>query len=262
MISFYLKKNFCDGWDNFLFVVITNAITLALAVGIWFAISFTITTPVVSLAIFVLGICLLTVYSCSLSNCCARIADFKSVSIKSVFANCKNVLKTALALGIFISILVFIVVFAIPFYFNMNAFSGNFLWLILGSLLMWFVLITAFALLWFFPLYSQIGGGFLKNLKKSYIVMFDNIFFTMFLAIYVIFLLVFSLLLASFAPGVSGVLLATNNALRLRLYKYDWMEANPYEVKMKRRIPWDELTAEDNEKVGDRSFKSFLFPWK
>jgi putative membrane protein len=66
------------------------------------------------------------------------------------------------------------------------------------------------------------------------------------------------------APGVSGVILAYNNALRLRMYKYDWLETQSglSRKDARRRIPWDELLAEDKETLGPRDFKSFIFPWK
>jgi hypothetical protein len=54
------------------------------------------------------------------------------------------------------------------------------------------------------------------------------------------------------------------NALRLRLYKYDYLEAHPEikTAKERRIIPWDELIQEDKDALGPRSFKSFIFPWK
>ncbi len=198
----------------------------------------------------------------SFSDACAAIADFKSVSLKDVAKNCKKVWKIAIVFGIFISMIVFTILVAIPFYFSMHVQQENFLFLVLGSILIWFVVITLLALQWFIPLYSQLGGGFKKNLKKSYILLFDNIFFTLFLGVYMIFLLVFSALLVFIAPGIGGVLLAHNNALRLRMYKYDWIEENTEEAKFKRNIPWDELIAEDKETVGTRTLKSFIFPWK
>jgi len=44
------------------------------------------------------------------------------------------------------------------------------------------------------------------------------------------------------------------------LAKYDWMEANP-EANHK-KVPWAVLLAEDMERVGPRSLKGMIFPWK
>ncbi|MBR4011819.1 MAG: hypothetical protein IKI98_03255, partial [Spirochaetaceae bacterium] len=85
-----------------------------------------------------------------------------------------------------------------------------------------------------------------------------------------IFIFIYNLILAVLScvvfvlPGFSGICLSLNNALRLRLYKYDWLEEHP-DIPLKearKQIPWGELIAEDYETLGPRSFKSFIFPWK
>jgi hypothetical protein len=65
-------------------------------------------------------------------------------------------------------------------------------------------------------------------------------------------------------------LLYLDEALRLRILKYDWLDARASEQQSgqyepgRRRIPipWNELLAEEKEKTGERSWRSFLFPWK
>ena len=64
-------------------------------------------------------------------------------------------------------------------------------------------------------------------------------------------------------PGINGTVLSSTNALRLRLYKYDWYEVNPGMTKEQRReVPWEDLLYNDRKALGKRSWKSFLFPWK
>jgi hypothetical protein len=48
------------------------------------------------------------------------------------------------------------------------------------------------------------------------------------------------------------------------LYKYDWLEEHPELTTRaeQKKVPWNELLAEDDETVGHRTFKSFFFPWK
>ena len=77
-------------------------------------------------------------------------------------------------------------------------------------------------------------------------------------------LLALSVLCIGFFPSMSGLLIANTNALRILLYKYDYLEEHP-ELKTKkerRQIPWDDLIAEDREILGPRKLRSFLFPWK
>ena len=43
------------------------------------------------------------------------------------------------------------------------------------------------------------------------------------------------------------------------MYKYDWLETQSglSRKEARRRIPWDELLAEEKETLGPRDFKSF-----
>jgi hypothetical protein len=53
-------------------------------------------------------------------------------------------------------------------------------------------------------------------------------------------------------------LLFLDEALRIRLLKYDWLEENPG----RRKIPWDILLEDEREKTGSRTIKGLIFPWK
>ena len=61
-----------------------------------------------------------------------------------------------------------------------------------------------------------------------------------------------------------GVLLAQNEAFRLLMHKYDWIEKHPeLEYRVARKaVPWAELLANERETLGDRSLLHFIFPWK
>ena len=107
-------------------------------------------------------------------------------------------------------------------------------------------------------------NDFKKCLKKSFIIFFDNAGFSVFMLLYNTVLLAMSVFLFFLLPSAAGITLALTNALRLRLYKYDWLENHP-ELKTRKEqknIPWDELLQNDKDMVGHRSFKSFIFPWK
>lgn len=71
-------------------------------------------------------------------------------------------------------------------------------------------------------------------------------------------------ILAFLVPSFSGILLAWNNAFKLRMYKYDWIERHP-EIPIqvaRKQIPWDELLQEDRETTGVRTIRNLIFPWK
>ena len=82
----------------------------------------------------------------------------------------------------------------------------------------------------------------------------------LFLLAYNLVTIVLSFFLAFLVPGFAGVALAGDVALRLRMYKYDWLEANP--GAKRNEVPWDELLGEDRELVGKRTLKGMIFPWK
>ena len=67
--------------------------------------------------------------------------------------------------------------------------------------------------------------------------LFDNTGFTILIAIYDLVLIALSVLCIGFFPSVAGLLIANTNALRLRLYKYDYLEQHPESVLCP-RINW------------------------
>ena len=59
--------------------------------------------------------------------------------------------------------------------------------------------------------------------------------------------LIISVPLIFLLPGPAGILLFLDEALRLCLIKYEWLQANPEADP--RKIPWDRLLAEEREKT-------------
>ena len=99
--------------------------------------------------------------------------------------------------------------------------------------------------------------------KYRFLLFADNPGFSFSLALYNLVSLALSLFLALLMPGFAGVALASDDAMRLRMYKYDWLEQHPgLDARARKDIPWDELLAEDRELVGKRTLKGMIFPWK
>lgn len=260
MIGFYIKKNFFDGWDNFISLIVFNFISYAFFIGLYFLISLFAETPPLFFASLFIGLYVVSLLLYSIGMSTAEISHNKSVGLLSIFTNMIHIWKDALYLSLLLLILFVSGTIPLPFYFTM----GGILGISISAIIFWVIVVTLLALQWFIPLSVQLKGGFWKTLKKSYLLFLDNGGFSIFMAIYTILLLVLSVLLAFLVPGISGVLLAQNNALKLRLYKYDWLEENPDIVNKKegKNIPWDELLADDDEIIGPRTFKNLIFPWK
>ncbi len=260
MILFLLKKNFCDGWDNLLSIIVYNCTLLAFLFGGFFF--YSKLSSIIGLGIAIVFLLLFIISIFAINQTTAKYADFKFVSIKETFFEIPNVWKDALLFTALLVVIALIAVKCIPFYYHMD----NLLGLFLASVMFWVVFSTVLALQWFLPIQAQLGNKFKKTLKKCFIIFFDNIGFSIFMLIYTLILCVITYFTATLIPGFAGILLSYNNAFRLRLYKYDWLEEHAEELKQqgrrKARIPWGELIAEDRETLGPRSLKSFIFPWK
>ncbi len=44
------------------------------------------------------------------------------------------------------------------------------------------------------------------------------------------------------------------------MFKYDYLESHP-EVN-RRQIPWEELLFDEREKIGPRTLRGMIFPWR
>lgn len=260
MIGFFIKKNFFDGWDNLLSLVFPNLLIFAFVVGGYFLADVALNLSLL-VSILVLGIfwCGTSIAIFAFGSCAAEIANFKSVTFKDWLKNFPSVWKDGLIFGLITGILATLGAITIPFYLQMEGMIGLFL----AALVFWFLFVCALAFQWVLPIRSLMNNDLKKCIKKSFIIFFDNPGFSLFMFLYTIFLVVLSIAFFMIAPSFCGIVLAHTNGLRLRLYKYDWLETHPdASPAEKKHIPWKELVAEDRENVGPRTLKNFIFPWK
>lgn len=260
MIGFFLKKNFFDGWDNFLPLALFN-IAVILIVSSFFGLAYVLSSiPVLSLLSLFVCILPVGILLLAFSNLMSRIADYKSFSFKEIGEEIKHMWRHGILFALIETFCWVVAGVAVPYYFSFRNFFGLFL----GVSVVWIFAVIQLSLLWFFPIRSRLESNFRKCLKKCFIVFFDNTGFTLFMVLYSTVLIILTPFLAFLMPGFSGLLLAWNNAFKLRMYKYDWMEQHP-EIPIqtaRKQIPWDELLAEDRETVGSRSIRNLIFPWK
>ena len=260
MVGFFLKKNFFDGWDNFILLVLFNTAGI-LIIFLFFGLAYAVSAaPALPILILFMGIIVMGVLCLASSHLMSRIADYQSVSLKDIGEEIRRTWKHGALFAVIETFCWIVVQVSVPYYFSFQHFLGLFL----GVTVLWIFTVIQLSLLWFFPIRSRLESNFLKCLKKCFIVFFDNTGFTIFMLLYSVVLVILTPFLAFLAPGFSGILLAWNNAFKLRMYKYDWMEQHseiPIQTARK-QIPWDELLAEDREMVGTRTLRNFIFPWK
>jgi hypothetical protein len=187
------------------------------------------------------------------------VSDYGSFGFGDFGKNLKAGLPAGLVMGVVVLLFGVIITINIPVYIGMNSPVGLFL----AALLFWTLVTALLSLQFFFAICARLDANVMKAFKKSFIVFFDNPGFAVFSLFHNALVLGVSVLLAFLFPGPGGILLYLDEALRLRLMKYDWLEANPDPADSKRRpIPWDAILIEEREKTGTRSLKSFIFPWK
>jgi protein-S-isoprenylcysteine O-methyltransferase Ste14 len=256
MISFFIHKAFFDGWDN-LFKLAALNVGFLLVSGV-----FILGPDIVgaSLPFILLGF-LLTIAATGIwwSACVhalSKVADYQDPGMQDFRRALRDGLVPGLQFSAMAAVLVIILAVAFPFYLG----RSDVLSIVALGVIFWSTLGAMLTLQYFLPLQARLGGGFRKNLRKSFYLMMDNPLFSLFLLVYNALVLAISMFLAFLVPGPAALALNLNVAVKLRLYKYDWLEANP--ESRGRKIPWLELLAEDKERVGKRTLKGMIFPWK
>ena len=259
MIGFLIKKTFFDFWDNMIRMVLVNLGFLAsLAIPIF--LPGIVPFPLLSFLVFAVGLLWCFVYLAAIALSVKAVSDYGIFGFSDFLANLKEGWKSGVALGIIGFLLYFIATSAIPFYLQLNSLFGLFL----AAVIFWTMATAICSLQFFFAVRARLDTKLVKVFKKSFVIFFDNPGFTIYSFLHSMVILILSAVLAFLIPGPAGVLLFLDEALRLRLLKYDWLEANPDETgsKKRRKIPWDEILIDEREKTGTRSFRNFIFPWK
>lgn len=256
MIGFLIKKTFFDLWDNLFRIALVNlGFILSAAVPILVPSLFA-SVPILAVAVIVIGVLWCFVYLAAAAVCVRSISDYGTFGFVDFFAAVKDAWPAGLALGGAAVLVGLLAYTALPFYLGMKSLIGVFA----AALVFWTVVIVVLAFQYFLPVRARLDRDIRKVVKKCFILFFDNPGLSFFALLHNAALLVLSFFLAFLAPGPAGLLLFLDEALRLRLMKYDWLEANPSGDR--RKVPWDELLVEEREKTGTRSLKNFIFPWK
>ncbi len=256
MFGFLIKKTFFDMWDNMFRILLMNlAYILVLAIFFLLAPLF-LPVPVLFFATIALGIAVAAVYTGVVSRMCSEIADYKQPGFSDIPRFLRESFGSSLILALVLSAYVFVVSIAFQFYGGLKSLAGP----LAVALLFWVTVGWLFASQYFFPIQSRLDRKFRKIFRKTFLVFFDNPLFSIGLFICAAIVLVISIFTALLLPGISTIFLLWNAAFKLRLYKYDWIEQNP--GANRKAIPWDALLVEDRERVGKRTLKGMIFPWK
>jgi hypothetical protein len=255
MIGFLIKKTFFDLWDHFFAIVLLNLGFIASASIPILLASFLGFNTALFMTVLFAGIVWCFIYAAAVTRCIMKFSDYSRFDFGDFLHSIKPAIPAGLSGGIMAFFLFLLVTTVIPFYLNFESIWG----ILLSALIFWTLVIGVFSLQFFITVAARLDPRIFKAFKKCFLIFFDNTGFCVFSFFHNLLLLLISALTVFLIPGPAGVLLYLDEALRLRLMKYDWLEAHPGEG---RRIPWDALLIDERDKTGTRSFKNFIFPWK
>ena len=258
MIGFLLRKTLYDLWDNMFRVVVLNlGFFICSAVLLLPALVPSLFSSTVFLILFsFLGSLICSIYLAAVAFTVKTISDYGTFTYAEFIHNFKYAWPAGIAMFIVLLIFLLVIHIVIPFYSTMGSVIG----LVLSMIIIWLLFFALLSFQFYYSVYARLGQNVIKSFKKCMLISLDNTGLAVFLIIHNILALMLSVVLVFMFPGPAGVLLYIDEALRLRLLKYDWLEANPGADR--RKIPWDELLIEEREKTGVRTFKNFIFPWK
>ena len=257
MIGFLFKKVFFDIWDNLLMLVLMSLCIVAPLGLLYLGTLFIDVNMGLFFAISAFAVFFFSCYSLYLSSITFGYSRNKKGGFKAVKDAFRFHFGHVVLHFVVLIVLVLICLYGIPFYLAFENIFG----LIMGMMLFWMTVIVVLALQYYFPLclHMEADGAF-KTLKKSFILVADNLGTSFFLAFRTIIDLALTILTAFMIPGVAGISLSRMDTVKLLMLKYDFLEANPDCTK--KDLNWEDLLYEERQLVGPRSFKGMIFPWK
>lgn len=260
MTGFLLKKTFFDLWDNAFRIALLNlgfiaSVAFFLLVRLLLEEFFPL-PDAVSWSVFFLGTLWCSAYLSAASVCVKNVSDYASFGFDDFLKGLRSAWTGGIAYGAYFCLAAAALGFVIPFYLLLNNAAG----LLAASTVFWITAASSALFQYFFPVRSRLGAKNIKALKKCFLLFIDNPLFFIGTAVLSALFLVISVFFAFLFPGPAGILLFFDEALRLRLLKYDWLEQNADTGR--RRIPWDTILADEREKTGNRTVRGLIFPWK
>jgi hypothetical protein len=260
MFGFLIKKAFFDMWDNLFRVVILNLGYILCASGLVFLPSLfpsgAESINPLSVVVFLVFTVVLFVYTGGVSRVARDIADYGTPGFKDFWTYIKETALSSVFFALIVAAHVFILTTVFPFYSALKSILG----FLAMAFIFWVSLLWLLGCVHFFPVQSRLNTDIRKIVKKQLLLFFDNTLFSLGLALGAVAILVVSGFTAFLLPGIATILVWLNVALKLRMYKYDYLEQHP--DANRRKIPWDALLIDDRERVGKRTLRGMIFPWK
>ena len=256
MIGFLFKKAFWDTWDNMGRVLLVNLGMILLLIIPIFVPQWLVGVPVLSMVFLVAGVLAIFIYVGGASRYIKDLVCYNSPEIKDIIRYIKESWKQSLFFGAAALAFYFVCFIGFRFYSQV----GNMMGLIGMAFLFWIFVLVSVGSVFYFPVLNSLDRDVRKILKKCFILLFDNTAAALFLFLGLMFNAALSVVLAFILPGIGGILVLLESGMKLLMMKYDYLEETPDADRKK--IPWNALLREEREKIGKRTLKGTIFPWK
>lgn len=265
MLFFCIKKTFFNMWDNFIEIFLMNvgmiAVICIILLPVFLPEPFLAQVPQILLDVYLLfGFLIINFYIGAVFRYTQDISDNKERGFLLFFKYLAGSWKQSIV-NFVIIVLLLLIFYNVVLHYIMNFIeNGSVIDFIFGVIILSIWINISLLCLYFFPSSFRINRKILKSLQASYILFFQNTGFTYFMLLVVIILISISLPFIGLLFGPATIILWINVCVKIRLYKYDYLEAHPEADKKK--IPWDTLILKDVEKIGKRTIRGMIFPWK
>ena len=259
MFIFSLKKSFYDAWDNFIGFTLTNyALLFVILAGLWPVYRLMQNQSMMGMIALAIFFLMLGITLGIISRLMSDMADYNPPKWGHISRAARTTWGASLTFSLLLMGTAIITTLGMNYYLTIKNFFGIAAW----ALLFWMGFGFYLTAIWFFAVRTRMNDGVIKSLKKSLLIMLDNFLLSLFIGFIMIPLQLVLWPLTAFAAfGPTGIILYVNVAMKLLMHKYDWMTEHPNATKHS-DIPWQTLLMDDQERVGTRTLKGMIFPWK
>ena len=257
MLGSAVKKAFFDLWDHLYFALGVNLVYTLVLLGLISLAPVFQGLGTLGLLVFLPLPALVSALLGGVATYYARdIALTGSVRFRDFLPHLSASWKPSLFFGLGWLVLGAGFLFGVPFYASVNPVVG----FVFGVLMAWAVFFAAGLGLYYPGLNAQVEPSLRKLVRKAFLLFLANPGLSMAMFLGLVILVAASGLTLGFFPGILGISLWLQVCFKFLLAKYEWMEANPNADHKK--VPWTAILADDMEKVGPRSLRNMIFPWK
>lgn len=257
MFGFAIKKTFFDLWDNLFFAMSVNLLYTLATLGL-FSLVFLLagTSLVGALALWPIPFLAASVLGGAATFWARDIVFTGTARYAEVLSKLGSSWRASLVFAAAWMIVGLGLSYGVPFYTGVNAIVG----FVFGIVMLWLAFFLAGLGLFYPGLNAQIEPKVGKLFRKAVLVFIANPLTSLVMALVLLLSVAISVFTLGFFPGIVGISLWLQVCFKFVMAKYEWLEANPEADK--KRVPWKVILQEDMEKVGPRSFKGMIFPWK